>query len=184
MMFVQELSQHWPQIPWKTTPLKEITGHIPQDTLKSFLQDIKTHDLFHMNQLIDMVGLDLLHYKSASSTLKPTPRFQVIYNLLSMTRNKRIRITVDSDAEETFPSVSSIFTCALWYEREIYDLLGLHFTEHPHLKRLMLPQDFQGHPLRKDFPVEGHTQWGYNAKTKRLEETPYHPDTPLEKPTV
>lgn len=85
------------------------------------------------------------------------PRFEVLYLLHSIARNERLKLKValGSDAPQV-ESVTAVWAGADWYEREVFDLFGVKFTNHPNLKRLMMPEDWEGHPLRKDFPVHGH----------------------------
>ncbi|MBY0504641.1 MAG: NADH-quinone oxidoreductase subunit C [Bryobacteraceae bacterium] len=85
------------------------------------------------------------------------PRFEVVYQLHSIVHNRRLRLKVSlpSDAAEV-DSVTGIWRSANWYEREVFDLFGVHFRNHPNLRRIMMPEGWVGHPLRKDFPVHGH----------------------------
>jgi NADH-quinone oxidoreductase subunit C len=85
------------------------------------------------------------------------PRFQISYHILSMSLKSRIRLTVQLDsADASIPSITSAWPSANFYEREVFDLFGVHFSGHPGLTRIMMPTDWQGHPLRKDYPVEGY----------------------------
>jgi NADH-quinone oxidoreductase subunit C len=85
------------------------------------------------------------------------PRFEVVYHLLSIPRKERIRLKVRLDgAGPAVESLTSIWPGANYFEREVFDLFGIRFTGHPYLKRLLMPEDWQGHPLRKDYPVEGY----------------------------
>jgi NADH-quinone oxidoreductase subunit C len=84
------------------------------------------------------------------------PRFEVVYHLHSIERNERVRIKSRLDgADPQIESVTSVWRSADWYEREVFDLFGIHFLNHPDLRRIMLPDDWEGHPLRKDYPVTG-----------------------------
>ena len=84
------------------------------------------------------------------------PRFEVVYFLHSPERNVRLRLTVKVDEEQEVDSVCPVWRGANWYEREVFDLFGVRFRNHPNLERIMLPADWEGHPLRKDYPVHGH----------------------------
>ena len=85
------------------------------------------------------------------------PRFEVVYHLLSMSKKERVRIKVKLGGDQpSLPSITSIWPSANFPEREIFDLFGIQFEGHPYLRRLLMPEDWQGHPLRKDFPVEGY----------------------------
>ena len=84
------------------------------------------------------------------------PRFEVVYLLHSVSNNQRLRLTVRLKENEAIESVTSLWRGANWYEREVFDLFGIPFTNHPSLERIMMPVDWEGHPLRKDYPVHGH----------------------------
>jgi NADH-quinone oxidoreductase subunit C len=84
------------------------------------------------------------------------PRFEVVYLLHSVSRNERLRLTVRLLEDEEIDSVTSIWRGANWYEREVFDLFGVRFRNHPNLERIMMPADWEGYPLRKDYPVHGH----------------------------
>jgi NADH-quinone oxidoreductase subunit C len=85
------------------------------------------------------------------------PRFEIVYHLLSIPRKQRVRLKVKlSGSDAKIESVTSVWPAANYYEREIFDLFGVHFDGHPYLRRLLMPDDWQGHPLRKDYPVEGY----------------------------
>jgi len=95
-------------------------------------------------------------------------RFDVVYHLLSPTRNARIRIKVETDEATPVPSSVGIFPGALWFEREAYDLYGILFTGHPDLRRLLTDYGFDGHPLRKDFPMTGFVEVRWDDEAKRV----------------
>ena len=85
------------------------------------------------------------------------PRFEVVYHLLSIPRKERVRLKVRlRSSSPTLDSVTSVWPAANYFEREIFDLFGVRFTGHPYLRRLLMPEDWEGHPLRKDYPVEGY----------------------------
>jgi NADH-quinone oxidoreductase subunit C len=109
--------------------------------------------------LIDICGVD---YPERSR------RFDVVYHLLSMRKNERIRVKVEADGETPVPSVIDVFPAANWYERETYDMYGILFSDHPDLRRLLTDYGFQGHPLRKDFPVTGFVELRYDDAQKRV----------------
>ena len=85
-----------------------------------------------------------------------TPRFEVVYLLHSLRHNKRVRLSVRLEEGEEIESVCPVWRGANWYEREVFDLFGIRFRNHPNLERIMMPADWEGHPLRKDYPVHGH----------------------------
>jgi NADH-quinone oxidoreductase subunit C len=95
-------------------------------------------------------------------------RFEVVYHLLSPRQNQRIRVKVSTDEETPIPSVIEVFPAANWYEREVYDLYGVFFTDHPDLRRILTDYGFEGHPLRKDFPLTGFVEVRYNDEAKRV----------------
>ncbi|KAL3962737.1 hypothetical protein ACCO45_004260 [Purpureocillium lilacinum] len=95
-------------------------------------------------------------------------RFEVVYNLLSVRHNSRIRVKTYADEASPVPSVTSLFDGANWYEREVYDLFGVFFAGHPDLRRIMTDYGFEGHPLRKDFPLTGYTEIRYDEEKKRI----------------
>ena len=95
-------------------------------------------------------------------------RFDVVYNLLSMTHNSRIRVKLRVAEDVPVPSVSGVFSSAVWWEREAWDLLGIYFSDHPDLRRIMTDYGFEGHPLRKDFPLTGYVELRYDDEQKRV----------------
>jgi NADH-quinone oxidoreductase subunit C len=95
-------------------------------------------------------------------------RFDVVYHLLSMYQNQRIRVTVRTDEETAVPSVVSVFPSANWYERETFDMYGVIFSGHPDLRRILTDYGFNGYPLRKDFPLTGYVEVRYDDDEKRV----------------
>ena len=95
-------------------------------------------------------------------------RFEIVYNLLSVRHNSRIRVKTYADEATPVPSITSLYDGANWYEREVYDLFGVFFTGHPDLRRIMTDYGFDGHPLRKDFPLTGYTEIRYDEEKKRI----------------
>jgi NADH-quinone oxidoreductase subunit C len=114
---------------------------------------------FQFKQLMDVCGVD---YPDRE------PRFEVVYNLLSLTQNSRIRVKVPVDTDLQVPSVTGVFSSANWWEREAWDLLGIYFSGHPDLRRIMSDYGFEGHPLRKDFPLTGYLEVRYDEEQKRI----------------
>ena len=106
--------------------------------------------------LKEAAGFDRLSGLTAVDWWPRTPRFEVIYLLHSVGHNQRVRLTVRLEEEQTIDSVVSVWRGANWYEREVFDLFGISFRNHPSLERIMMPADWDGHPLRKDYPVHGH----------------------------
>lgn len=95
-------------------------------------------------------------------------RFDVVYHLLSPVQNQRIRLKLSTDERTPVPSLTGLFPAADWFEREAYDLFGVLFTDHPDLRRLLTDYGFDGHPLRKDFPLTGHVEVRYDDEAKRV----------------
>jgi NADH-quinone oxidoreductase subunit C len=109
--------------------------------------------------IIDIAGAD---YPSRAK------RFDVVYHLLSPRQNQRIRVKVRTDEDTPVPSVTSVFPGADWFEREAYDLYGILFSSHPDLRRILTDYGFEGHPLRKDFPLTGFVEVRYDDEAKRV----------------
>jgi NADH-quinone oxidoreductase subunit C len=95
-------------------------------------------------------------------------RFEVVYNLLSLKLNQRIRVKVTTDEEGLVPSITGVFSAAGWFEREAWDLFGIYFSDHPDLRRILTDYGFEGHPLRKDFPLTGYVEVRYDEEQKRV----------------
>ncbi|MEP9351136.1 NADH-quinone oxidoreductase subunit C [Xanthobacter sp. KR7-225] len=124
--------------------------------LATFLRD-DTACLFQC--VIDVCGVD---YPAREK------RFDVVYHLLSLKQNLRIRLKVTTDEDTPVPSITGVFPGANWFEREAYDLYGILFTGHPELRRLLTDYGFDGHPLRKDFPTTGFVEVRYDDELKRV----------------
>ncbi len=101
-------------------------------------------------------------------------RFEVVYNLLSLKHNQRIRVKILTDDDTPVPSVTSVFSAANWFERECWDLYGIYFSGHPDLRRLLTDYGFDGHPLRKDFPLTGFVEVRYDDEERRIVQEPVH----------
>jgi NADH-quinone oxidoreductase subunit C len=95
-------------------------------------------------------------------------RFEVVYQLLSIRLNRRVRVKVTADETTPVPSITSIFSSAGWYEREVWDLFGIYFADHPDLRRILTDYGFDGHPMRKDFPLTGYVEVRYDEDRKRV----------------
>lgn len=133
-----------------TGPASSVLGAL------TFLRD-SADGRFH--QLVDLCGVDYPE--------RPL-RFDVVYHLLSMVKNQRIRLKVQTDEDTPVPSVSGLFPAADWFEREAFDMYGIFFSDHPDLRRLLTDYGFHGHPLRKDFPMTGHVEVRYDDELKRV----------------
>jgi NADH-quinone oxidoreductase subunit C len=106
--------------------------------------------------LKDNLGFERLSAVTAVDWWPREPRFEVVYFLHSIPKNSRLRMNVRLAEDEEIDSVCSVWRGANWYEREVFDLFGIRFRNHPNLERIMMPADWEGHPLRKDYPVHGH----------------------------
>ena len=95
-------------------------------------------------------------------------RFEVVYNLLSMRLNQRIRVKIDTDEEQPVPSAVGLFSSAGWWEREAWDLFGIYFADNPDLRRILTDYGFEGHPMRKDFPLTGYVELRYDEEQKAV----------------
>jgi len=95
-------------------------------------------------------------------------RFEVVYNLLSLSHNMRVRVKVMTDEETPVPSIVEVYSSANWFEREAWDLFGIYFSDHPDLRRMLSDYGFEGHPLRKDFPLTGYVEVRYDEDQKRI----------------
>ena len=120
---------------------------------------LKDNPSLGMECLIDIAAVDFPEKSS---------RFMVVYNLLSISKNFRLKVKVNVSEQVALPSICEIYSCADWYEREIWDLFGVRFKDHPDLRRLLTDYDFHGHPLRKDFPLTGFTQVKYDNELSRI----------------
>jgi NADH-quinone oxidoreductase subunit C len=143
--------------------IKEEHGHIIFDILPSAVVEVVTYlrskKGFSFNTLVDITAIDFPAREK---------RFQLIYHFLSMTENKRCKITMAVSDQETVKSVTPVFDCANWFEREIFDLFGIRFSSHPDLRRILTDYGFEGHPLRKDFPTTGFLEVRYDEVEKRV----------------
>ncbi len=182
-----ELAEYIKQI---TCAHNEVTLECEIHQVKALLHSLRDMDVFFFDQLIDLCGVDYLHYgqfdwktdsatengfsrgvepkKRQASTLDK-PRFAVVYHLLSTKHNHRLRVKVYADEMHLIvPSVHDLWKGADWFEREAYDLYGILFEGHPDLRRLLTDYGFIGHPFRKDFPLSGHVEMRYDAKAAKV----------------
>jgi NADH-quinone oxidoreductase subunit C len=116
-------------------------------------------DKFGFEQLIDLAGVD---YPDRAR------RFDVVYHLLSLSQNRRVRLKIETDEDTPVPTITGVYPCADWYEREAFDMYGIFFEGHPDLRRILTDYGFHGHPLRKDFPMTGYVELRYDEELKRV----------------
>ncbi len=134
--------------------------YVDKNHLENFLTFLRDDAELSFKTLVDLFGADMLQIRS--------PRFEVIYNLLSYKLNNRITVKVAIDDGVEVPTVSKIFSSAGWFEREAFDMYGIVFTNHPDLRRILTDYDFEGHPLRKDFPLTGYKEVRYDENLKKV----------------
>jgi NADH-quinone oxidoreductase subunit C len=137
----------------------ELTVNTGPDNILAVLQHLRDDSGSRFISIIDVCGAD---YPAREK------RFDVVYHLLSPTKNVRIRVKVETDEATPVPSATGLFPGVLWFEREAYDLYGILFTGHPDLRRLLTDYGFDGHPLRKDFPMTGFVEVRWDDEAKRV----------------
>ena len=167
--------------------LNELTIEISVDDLLDVLKVLRDDDAFLFEQLVDIAGVDYLTYgldewstnkastvgfergrKDKQASRWEKPRYAVVYHLLSVTLNQRVRVKVFVEQESMLvPSVVKLWSGANWFEREAFDLFGLLFNGHPDLRRLLTDYGFIGHPFRKDFPVIGELEMRYDEEQQQ-----------------
>jgi NADH-quinone oxidoreductase subunit C len=140
-----------------STAYGELTVAVPAARIVEVLTLLR--DRFGFQQLTELTGVD-----------RPdrTLRFDVVYQLLSFTRNVRMRVRIQTDEDTAVPSVTGVYPCANWFERECFDMYGVFFSGHPDLRRILTDYGFHGHPLRKDFPMSGYVELRYDDELKRV----------------
>ena len=137
----------------------ELTLEADHDGLLPLLVFLRDDRDCRFRQLVDLCAVDWPDRH---------PRFDIVYHLLSHDRNQRVRVKLRTGDDRPAPSACAVFSAAGWYEREAWDLYGLFFADHPDLRRLLTDYGFDGHPLRKDFPLTGHVEARYDEDEKRV----------------
>ena len=137
----------------------ELTIDAAAGAIVKVLTYLRDHPRAQMKCLMDVCGVDWPEREK---------RFDVVYNLLSTKLNLRARVRVETDETTPVPSVVGVFPSAGWYERETWDLYGVLFVDHPDLRRLLTDYGFDGHPLRKDFPLTGYVEVRYDPEQRRV----------------
>jgi NADH-quinone oxidoreductase subunit C len=137
----------------------ELGCRVEREALPRVLKFLRDDPKCRFGVLCDICGVD---YPD-----RPL-RFEVVYNLLSMSLNQRIRLKVETDEEQPVPSAVGAFSCAGWWEREAWDLFGIYFADNPDLRRILTDYGFEGHPLRKDFPLTGYVELRYDEDQKSV----------------
>jgi NADH-quinone oxidoreductase subunit C len=137
----------------------ELCCRVKREALLRVLKFLRDDPNCAFNVLCDICGAD---YPD-----RPL-RFEVVYNLLSLRLNQRIRVKVDTDEEQPIASVVGLYSSAGWWEREAWDLFGIYFSDNPDLRRILTDYGFEGHPLRKDFPLTGYVELRYDEEQKAV----------------
>ena len=133
--------------------------HVNNQDIISTILFLKTNQKCKFRQLIDITAVDYPEREK---------RFKIVYLLLSHENNLRIIININIEEKDIVPSITKIFPSANWMEREIFDMYGIKFIDHPDLRRILTDYNFEGYPLRKDFPLSGHTEVRYSENKKKV----------------
>lgn len=134
--------------------------YVQKDKIVNFLEFLRDDKNLSFRSFVDLFGADMLGIRS--------PRFEVIYILLSLKLNNRITIKVALEDGESLTTVSSVFSAANWFEREVFDMYGIKFENHPDLRRILTDYGFEGHPMRKDFPLTGYKEVRYDENQQKV----------------
>jgi len=137
----------------------ELTVDVVANEIVRVMKTLRDDPQFEFKTLIDICGVD---WPARAN------RFDVVYHLLSLSKNRRVRITLQTDEETAVPSIVEVFPVANWFERETFDMYGVVFSDHPDLRRILTDYGFSGHPLRKDFPLTGFVEVRYDDEMKRV----------------
>ena len=142
-----------------TVALGELALETTRDNLGTVMKLLRDDSNCLFKVLVDVTAADYPEREE---------RFEIVYNLLSLSHNQRIRVKVPTDENTPVPSVVPLFSAAGWFEREVWDMFGVFFTDHPDLRRMLTDYGFEGHPLRKDFPLTGYVEVRYDDEQKRV----------------
>ncbi|MBF0195485.1 MAG: NADH-quinone oxidoreductase subunit C [Magnetococcales bacterium] len=156
------VAEKFPNIPVERE-IEAIVLRVEPEQLIETMTQLRDDADLNFTMMIDLAGV---HYPNREKPL------EVVYQLLSVKKNHRIRIKVSTTEDVPVPSIIKVWKCADWWEREAYDLLGIRFSGHPDLRRLLNEYDFDGHPLRKDFPLAGRIEMKYDEKLGRVVRVP------------
>ena len=156
----QYIEQNLPgEIASQTLAYDELSLVVPRESILKVLKFLRDDQNCQFRQLVDICGADFPLREE---------RFEVVYNLLSLTHNQRIRVKVRAGENVTVDSAVPLFSSAIWFERETFDLYGIYFTGHPDLRRILTDYGFEGYPLRKDFPLTGYVEVRYDSDQRRV----------------
>jgi NADH-quinone oxidoreductase subunit C len=148
-----------PRVASATIEVGEIVLRTDLNSLIEVMQRLKDDPRFAFEQVMDICGVDWPSHPE---------RFEVVYNLLSVSLNHRLRVIVTTDGVTPVPSVSHLWAVATWWEREAWDLFGIPFSDQPDLRRILTDYGFVGHPMRKDFPMTGYVEVRYDEERKQV----------------
>jgi NADH-quinone oxidoreductase subunit C len=137
----------------------EIVADARREMLLQIMTTLRDDPRFAFEQMMDLCGVDFP---------ERAERFDVVYNLLSVSLNQRVRVIVTTDETKPVPSVHTLWPCATWWEREAWDLFGIVFSGQPDLRRILTDYGFEGHPMRKDFPLTGYVEVRYDEDRKAV----------------
>jgi NADH-quinone oxidoreductase subunit C len=203
------IQQVWPSVSGVILPMQELTVEVPADQWHDFALSMR--DQFGFEQLIDLCGVDYISYgqvnweTDAAANLgfsrgvfdfevsaqgvnggHSAQRFAVVTHLLSVEHNQRLRVRVycPDDAFPVLDSVCDVWASVNWFEREAFDLYGIAFNNHPDLRRILTDYGFVGHPLRKDFPLQGHVEMRFDPAQNRVIYEPVNLENRVNTPRV
>ncbi|RJX30172.1 MAG: NADH-quinone oxidoreductase subunit C [Oxalobacter sp.] len=150
--------------------LGEVTLTVDDVKYLDVMRKLRDTDVLAFDQLVDLCGVDYSQYGDGAEGQWQGGRYAVVSHLLSLTHNWRLRVRVfaSDDAQPAVASVIGVWPSANWYEREAFDLYGIHFDGHDDLRRILTDYGFVGHPFRKDFPTSGHVEMRYDEAQKRV----------------
>ena len=158
-----ELCQH------RLLAFDELTIEVAPEHIKAALTTLRDDSQTRFEQLIDLCAVDYLEYTDHLDRDWDKPRYAVVYHLQSISHNWRLRVKTFLDGEPPLlDSVIEVWPVANWFEREAFDVMGIAFTGHPDLRRILTDYGFIGHPFRKDFPLSGHVEMRYDKDKKRV----------------
>ena len=142
-----------------TINFNELLVDTSEEELINVILFLKSHDRLKFRQLIDIAGVDYPEEEK---------RFSLVYLLLSHEKNIRIKILINFEIGKKIPTLTKVYPSANWMEREVFDMYGVEFTDHPDLRRILTDYNFEGYPLRKDFPLTGFNEVRYSEKEKKV----------------
>ena len=142
-----------------TINFNELLINTDEEELINVILFLKSHDKLKFRQLIDIAGVDYPEEEK---------RFSLVYLLLSHEKNIRIKVSINFEIGKKIPTITKVYPSANWMEREVFDMYGIEFMDHPDLRRILTDYNFEGYPLRKDFPLTGFNEVRYSEKEKKV----------------